>query len=221
VRAWWRRIRPHVLSVPIYYLVSGLTRTLRIESPGYDAIKNDPRSIIYSGWHGRTLIATHFFRGLGVWTIISLSKDGDMQNKIFHRFGFQSIRGSTGRGGVKVLVECIRILRKKGERIAFTPDGPRGPSGIVQEGILMLAQKSGSVVVPVGVSSARRWIVKSWDRFMVPKPFSKSIMIFGDPIEIPVGASKEEMEVIRKQIETEMHRLEAEAEARMGHGPTT
>jgi len=218
MKAWWRRFRPHVVSVPIYHIVSGLTRTLKIEGPGYEAIKDDPRSLIYSGWHGRTLIATHFFRGQGVWTIISLSKDGDMQNKIFRKFGFQSVRGSTGRGGVKVLVECIRILRNPGERIAFTPDGPRGPSGVVQDGIMMLAQKSGAVVVPVGVSAARRWLIKSWDRFLIPKPFSRAIMIFGDPIEVPAGASKEEVEQIRLHIESEMHRLQSEAESRMGHG---
>ncbi|MFX8285804.1 DUF374 domain-containing protein, partial [Acinetobacter baumannii] len=80
---------------------------------------------------------------------------------MFRRFGYQTIRGSTGRGGVKAAMETVRVLRKGGE-LAFTPDGPRGPSGVVQEGLVLMARKSGVPVIPVAISCSRRWLMKSW-----------------------------------------------------------
>lgn len=219
MKRWWRRVRGRILPGPIYALASALGRTWKFETEGYEAIRNEPRSVIFAGWHGRTIVAAIFFRGQGVWTIISLSRDGEMQNRIFQRFGFNTVRGSTGREGVKALIECIRVLKPGGARMAFTPDGPRGPSGIVQDGIIQMAQKSGALVVPVGVSASRRWLVRSWDRFMVPKPFARTVMIFGEPIEIPKDAPPEIAESARRLLESELHRLEAAAEAKMGHRP--
>ncbi|MBL8086811.1 MAG: lysophospholipid acyltransferase family protein [Chthonomonas sp.] len=218
MKKWWRRVRPYVLSGPVYMVASLIGRSLKIEIEGLEETQRLPGSKIYAGWHGRTFVAATVFRGKGVWTIISMSRDGEMQNRIFTRFGFNTVRGSTGRGGIKALIECIRIL-KKGAEMAFTPDGPRGPSGVVQDGLLMMAQKSGALIVPVGVSSDRRWLVRTWDRFMVPKPFARAIMLFGDPVTLKPDATNEEFEQVRAHVQAEMHRLEAEAERRMGHTP--
>jgi lysophospholipid acyltransferase (LPLAT)-like uncharacterized protein len=157
-----------------------------------------------------------FFRGRGCWTIISHSKDGDMQNTIFRRFGFQTIRGSTGRGGVKAAIETVRVLRKGGE-LAFTPDGPRGPSGIVQEGLVLMARKSGVPVYPVAIGCAKRWLMKSWDRYMIPKPFSKAVVVFGEPLTLTDDASPEDQEAFRLELQNRMHALEREVEAEFGH----
>lgn len=210
----WRNVRPYVLPFPIYCLVRLLGMTVRIRSEGYEKIKDLPTGKIMAGWHGRTFLATQFFRKKGVWTIISQSKDGDMQDVIFRRFGFKTIRGSTGRGGMKAAIESIRVL-KEGASMAFTPDGPRGPSGIVQEGIMLMARKSGAAIIPVGVASKPCWHARTWDRYMVPKPFARGIMVFGDPIYVPAGSSPEEQEAIRLHFEQEMHRLEAYAESRV------
>jgi len=216
VKAWWRRVRPSVLSQPIYWVVRLIGATLRITMEGWDRVEATPGGKILAGWHGRTFVAAIRFRGMGVWTIISQSRDGEMQNRIFTRFGFKTIRGSTGRGGVRAAVEAIKVLRA-GAMLAFTPDGPRGPSGVVQEGIMAMAQKSGAAIFPVGVSSSRRRLVKTWDRYMVPGFFSRCIMIFGEPLTVPADASPDEVERIRLEFEREMHRLEAEAERRVGH----
>lgn len=216
IKAWWRSKRPAVLSFPIFAIVRMIGATVRIETPGYDKFSDMRKSIIFAGWHGRTLLAANFFRGKGIWTIISQSNDGDLQNRIFKRFGFHTIRGSTGRGGAKALIECIKILRT-GATMAFTPDGPRGPSGVVQDGIMVMAQKSGAVLVPVGVSASRRWLAPTWDKYMIPKPFSRAVMIFGDPIEVPQDGSPEAIELARTTLEKAMHELEQEAERRMGH----
>ena len=216
MKAWWRRQRPKVLSGLVYSLVSGLGRTYKIETDGFEEYDKSPESIIFSGWHGRTMTAPTLFRGKGYYTLISLSKDGDIQNYIYLRFGFKTIRGSSNRGGARALVEIIKTLRAGGAKFAFTPDGPRGPSGVVQEGILLMAQKSGCLIVPVGVSAKKRWILGTWDKYMVPKPFTKVLMYFGDAIKIPANTKGEELEKIRLQIEQAMHRTQAEADRRMG-----
>lgn len=219
MKAWWRRIRPNVLSLPIFLLARLIGLTLRIQVDGWDKLQALPGGKILAGWHGRTFVAAIFFRGKGVWTIISQSRDGEMQNRIFTRFGFKTIRGSTGRGGVRAAVEAIRVLRE-GAMMAFTPDGPRGPSGVVQDGILTMAMKSGAAVVPVGVSASRRKLVKTWDRYLVPGFFARCLMIFGDPLYLPADASPEQIAEVRERLQAEMHRLEEEAERRMGHVPT-
>ena len=212
----WRNIRPHILGPLIYGLARCIGATLRIKTEGFENIQKLQGGKILAGWHGRTFVAAQFFRGKGVWTIISQSKDGDMQDKIFRGFGFKTIRGSTGRGGVKAAIESIEVLRK-GAMMAFTPDGPRGPSGIVQGGIMLMAKKSRAWIVPVGVSANRRWLVKTWDKYMVPKPFAECVMVFGEPLQLTPGMSEEDIEAARHWLEQELARLETVAESKYGH----
>ncbi|MCW5940209.1 MAG: lysophospholipid acyltransferase family protein [Fimbriimonadaceae bacterium] len=212
----WRNVRPYVLAPLIYALVRLIGLTLRIETRGFERIAQNPGSRIMAGWHGRTLVAALFFRGQGLVTIISQSKDGEMQDRIFRWLGFRTIRGSTGRGGVTALRESIEALRQ-GAAMAFTPDGPRGPSGVVQQGIMIMAKKSGAALVPVGVSADRRWLAPTWDRYMVPKPFAKCLMVFGEPICLSPDADDASLEEARADFERQMHLLQAEAEAECGH----
>ncbi|MCG9893949.1 MAG: lysophospholipid acyltransferase family protein, partial [Fimbriimonadaceae bacterium] len=193
LKDWWRGVRPKLLPGPIVFFVRLLGASIRLEVRGLEQVANLEGGVIFATWHGRTLLGTRVLRGEGIWALISHSRDGEMQNGIFRRFGFRTIRGSTGRGGIKAALEAVKVLRN-GDRLAFTPDGPRGPSGIVQPGILLMARKSGAAVVPVGVSARRRWLVKSWDRYMVPKPFSQALMIFGDPIRLDESADEAEQE---------------------------
>lgn len=215
MKKWWRARRRHIYGPAIYWITRMLGMTLRIQVVGYEQFRTLDRSKIYAGWHGKSLVAALFFRKKGVWTIISNSNDGEMQNWIFKRFGFNTVRGSSGRGGARVLIECVRILRQNIE-MAFTPDGPRGPSEIVQEGITIMALKSGAVMVPVGVAASRCWRVKTWDRYMIPKPFSRAIMVFGAPIVVPENATSAELESYRTELETKLNEMEREAELAVG-----
>lgn len=216
LKAWWRRVRPFLISGLAYSIARLLGMTLRIRALGWEKVKSLPQGKILAGWHGKTFVAANFFKGLGLWTIISHSRDGELQSRIFKRFGFNIIRGSTGRGGARALVESIKVLRK-GAMMAFTPDGPRGPSGVVQIGIMAMAQKSGAALIPVGVSARRRWLLGTWDSYLIPKPFSKAIMIFGDPLLVPIDAGAEQIEELRQSLETAIKRLEIEADIAMGH----
>lgn len=214
MKAWWRRIRPRLLSGIAYALVRFIGMTMHFRTEGEEEFEAIEGGKILCGWHGVSLPASARFRKRGFWVIISLSKDGDIQNHVFRRLGFNSIRGSTGRGGERALVESIREL-KKGAVMALTPDGPRGPSGIVQPGILMMARKSGCALVPIGISARPRIrFEKAWDRYMVPLPFSKARMIYGAPFRVPADATEAQVEEIRLALQQEIHRLQELAEQR-------
>lgn len=205
-----------MLSRLAYGLVRLLGATFRISALNYEAIAALEEGKIICGWHGRSMIASILFRNKGFWVIISKSKDGDIQTHVFENLGFKIIRGSTGRGGERALIESIRELRK-GATMAITPDGPRGPSQVVQGGVLLMAKKAGALLVPVGISAKPRALASSWDRYMIPLPFARCVMNFGEPIRVPSDASDDEVEQIRLQLQAEINRLEAEAEQLMGH----
>lgn len=207
----WRNFRPRILGPLVFWIARLIGMTLKIETRGYEEAGDLPGGKVFAGWHGTTFPAAILFRGKGVFTIVSLSKDGQMQDRIFRGFGFRTIRGSTGRGGVHVLKESIRLLRG-GETMAFTPDGPRGPSGIVQPGILHMAQRSRAWIVPTGVGADRAWRAPSWDRYLVPKPFARCVMIFGAGIQVPEICDEAGFEAVRQHVEQELHRLQSEAE---------
>jgi lysophospholipid acyltransferase (LPLAT)-like uncharacterized protein len=197
-------------------LVRLIGRTLRIQVINEEKFEGIKGGKIICGWHGRSSIGGAKYRDRGFWVIISLSKDGEIQNKIFQKLGFHTIRGSSGRGGERALVESIRVLRD-GAAMCITPDGPRGPSGIAQPGVLAMARKSGCALVPIGISSRPRILLKkAWDKHMIPIPFGKSMMVFGDPYYLAKDATEEQIEDVRLSLERDMHTLQDEAERLLG-----
>lgn len=208
----WRAVRPRLLNNLLYGLLRGICSTVRMRNVDFPEVES---GAIFCGWHGRSFLFANEYRQRGWWVIISHSNDGEMQTRIFTRLGYQIIRGSTGRGGVRAAVEAIRAL-KQGGTLAMTPDGPRGPSGVVQGGIMLMAQKSGARLIPVGISARPRFLAKSWDRYMLPIPFGRAIMIYGDPITVPSDADEAAVEKIRLRLEAELHRLQGEADRELG-----
>lgn len=182
--------------------------SLRLEVTGASQYEGNDSKLIFCGWHGKSLIFANYFRKRGYWVIISNSNDGDIQNEVFTKMGYQTIRGSTGRGGVRAALMGVKAL-KAGGTMAITPDGPRGPSGVVQGGVMLMAEKSGAALVPVGLSAQKAIYIKSWDRYMLPYPFSKARMVIGDPLTIPDEATEEQIEEVRLKLESEINRLEA------------
>ncbi|RYG46894.1 DUF374 domain-containing protein [bacterium] len=208
----WRERRPEIVSGLLYLILRLITKTLRVRVEG----EPEPEgSAIFCGWHGRSFVFANHFRKRGIWVLISQSRDGEMQARLFGRLGFQLIRGSTGRGGVRALIEAVRVLRK-GEKMAMTPDGPRGPSGVCQIGVIAMAQKSGAMLVPTGVSCRPRWRVKSWDRYIIPKPFGRGLVLIGEGFRVPPDADEATLEEYRLRLEREIDLIEAEADRRLG-----
>jgi len=208
----WRAIRPKAITGTVFVIVRAICATLRVETVDFPSNEG---GAIFCGWHGQSLVFANYFRNRSWWVIISHSNDGEMQTRIFRKYGYQIIRGSTKRGGVRAAVEAIRAL-KEGGTLAMTPDGPRGPSGVVQGGVMLMAQKSGARLIPVGISARPQIRAKSWDRYMFPLPFGKAIMIFGEPLTVPKDADEAEVERVRLALENEIHRLQEEADRSLG-----
>ena len=138
--------------------------------------------------------------------LISQHSDGEYIAQVINRLGFGVVRGSTTRGGIRALKALVDKIRE-GCPVAITPDGPRGPRFVVQTGVIYLGKKTQLPVIPVVVGLSSYWELPSWDRFRIPKPFSRALMLYGDPIHIPPNISEEEMEHHRLKLEQIMREM--------------
>lgn len=192
------------------FLVRMLSSTYRlgIIDPQHEKVcleKNG--SIIYASWHQRFFPGITFFAARRpIAILISQSRDGEFISHIVKILGWQPVRGSSSKGGSEGLQQ-LKALSKKGYRIGHIVDGPTGPFGIVKPGLLRIAQVSGVAIVPTITSSDRRWSFRSWDRFMVPKPFSRVIIRFGEPVYVPSDLDEDGFEKARVLIEQSMEQL--------------
>jgi len=147
--------------------------------------------------------------------IISRSADGEMIAQIALRLGFRPIRGSSSRGGRQALRAIVDDLSHN-QAAAHAVDGPRGPRCMVKSGLIKMAQLSGAAIFPLYVSMDRAWRLKSWDRFLIPKPFSKIILEWGDPIFVPREMDPDTFEKIRLDVERKMKAGYTTVDHRMG-----
>lgn len=211
---WWQRLRPKLLGFVVWSLARAIGMSLRLKVLNFEQVlerAKEGKGAVLVTWHGRSLIPANVFHGRGFWAIISLSRDGEIQNHIFRRFGFRIIRGSTGRGGIRAALEAARRVAEGGI-LAFTPDGPRGPSRQVQPGALFIAQKARCPIIPAGVAAYPRKLLPTWDRYMIPLPFARGVFIFGEPIDVPEGISEQQFEQLRQKVEQAINALEEQAE---------
>ena len=194
-------------------LLTALMRSTRVEIRGaqnWDEWGGARKAAIYVLWHGRLLPCSYFRRDNDLATLISQHRDGDYIAGVVERWwGFRAIRGSSSRGGMGALREMVRTL-KAGTALAITPDGPRGPRQKMKQGPVIAAQMSGVPIIPVSAGTDRAWWIGGWDRFLIPKPFSRFQMIFDDPIFIPREATSAEIEDATLLVE---RRLNAVTEA--------
>src|SRR3569833_71817 len=170
-----------------------LGRTWRMRVTHDDAVRtaratNTP--IVFSLWHGQMLPLLYAHRDEGVTVLISEHGDGEIIARIARHFGFRTIRGSTSRGAARALLELVREVQN-GSELAITPDGPRGPAKTFAPGTVIVAQRSGSPLVPAVVHVPFAWRLGSWDSFIVPKPFAKITVAYGDAIEIDSANARE------------------------------
>ncbi|HPA69721.1 MAG TPA: lysophospholipid acyltransferase family protein [Bacteroidales bacterium] len=184
------------------------TYRLRIVDPHNEStcIEKDG-SIIYASWHQRFFPGITFFASRRpIAILISQSRDGEFISHIVNILGWHAVRGSSSKGGSQGLQQ-LKKLSKRGYRIGHIVDGPQGPFGVVKPGLLRIAQVSGLAIVPTITSSDRHWTFGSWDRFLVPKPFSRVIIRFGEPFYIPPDLDEDEFEKRRLHIGQKMKEL--------------
>jgi len=142
-------------------------------------------------------------RTTGLAALVSASKDGALLAAILKTFGVQPVRGSSSRRGAQALVE-LTSWAERGYDLAITPDGPRGPCYVVQEGAIALAQVTGLPLIPASYSVSWKLRAKSWDRFIVPLPFARCEVVIGKPLYVPREVNDAERQELRKQLEQEL-----------------
>lgn len=160
-------------------------------------------------WHKDFLFALDFFRRRKIVVMVSRSKDGELVARSLHRLGYKTVRGSSSAGGREALSELTDLVRA-GWGSAIIADGPRGPARQAKIGCVLAGRNSGAPLIPWGCHAAPNITLKNWDRTMIPKPFAKITVAFGDPIYIPNEADKEECLRIRDVVDKRMAELEAE-----------
>lgn len=190
--------------------------TLRISihlEPGAPPFDTHP--LILCFWHRAIFTSTWAFRDQKIGVITSQSFDGEYIARIISAFGYSPIRGSSSRGGVRALLESRRLL-EQGRSVAFTSDGPRGPVFVAKPGPVLLASKSEIPLVAFHIAVERSWRLKTWDQFVIPKPFSRALLCMGAAIKIPSGLDELESNRYHAQLQAAQERVRDFAEANAG-----
>ena len=189
--------------------VTGMDRLLHQAEQG---------NTIYALWHGRLFYLTYFYvknvKTRRASILISMSRDGDYGVALAHRFGHNTVRGSSSRGGRRA-IRALSERLQEGDNLMLTPDGPRGPAFHVNVGIVKLAQMTGAAILPGSYDASRKLILKSWDKFIIPLPLGRIHMAVGEPITVPAEATPEDIENCRQALENSLRALDRECGARI------
>jgi len=148
-----------------------------------DRLARSGEGFIYAFWHNRQILLPLLRKDENIHCLISSSRDGEFVARLAGLFGKSAIRGSTTRGGFDAMKQLMRVLAQGGI-VAITPDGPLGPAGEVQPGVVQVARAMGVAVVPVAFDASRKKVFASWDRFIMPCPFGRIGVVFGTPVQI-------------------------------------
>lgn len=195
-----------------------LGRTWRIEernAPEYEAAVGSGETVILAFWHARQLPLAYTHRGRGVIVLVSRSRDGELISRILARLGSGTARGSSSRGGEAAIRE-LRAAAQAGRTLAVTPDGPRGPAERSKDGLTWLASQLGLRVVPLASSARDSWVLRSWDRFRIPRPFARVCIGHGAPIAVAPERDSGTAERERARVETALREWTHEVAARSG-----
>ncbi len=193
----------------IYTLSSLWVKTLRIE---VEFLSPPQFPSIVAFWHGRMFLLPFALKNYAerVAILISRHRDGELIARIVEKMGFKTVRGSAGRGkgGDRAFKEMVKLI-EEGYTVAITPDGPRGPREVAKPGVARLAMKTGVPVYPLTFSANWKFNLNSWDRFLIPYPFSKCRVILGEPV-LPQNFHSEEE--LRREIELKLRELSERAD---------
>ena len=205
VPRWRQRLAAWAI-VALARLVIATLRFRWNDQSGY--FNGEAGPAIYCIWHNRLALAMRAYHGyvrkrnrtLGMAAMVSASRDGGFLAAILECFNVQPVRGSSSRRGPQALLE-LTTWAERGYDLAITPDGPRGPCYVVQDGVMSLAQVTGLPIVPFSFNARWKLRARSWDRFQIPLPFSRCEMNIAKPIRVPRDASEAEREQVRKELE--------------------
>jgi lysophospholipid acyltransferase (LPLAT)-like uncharacterized protein len=205
----YRYLLTDKLQGSFYHLIRTYSWTFRLrvenEKPWIEYLQNGGR-VLLCCWHQQFFSAIRHFKTYAAYhpvLMISQSKDGDIIAKIAEKTGWHTVRGSSSRDGGRALKEMVGCLTRSG-LAGHVVDGPRGPAGVVKAGVVHLARSTRAVVVPLYTSANRAWYFNSWDRFMLPKPFARVTLRFGEMRDLTSGTSEEDFERHRVRLQEVM-----------------
>jgi lysophospholipid acyltransferase (LPLAT)-like uncharacterized protein len=191
------------------WLLGSLYATLRplyVQQHFEHIVRHADVPCVIAFWHGRLLYMLRLYQGQRATVLVSRSQDGEFVSRVIERFGIQPTRGSTSRGSVQGLLALVKQVRC-GYIAGVTPDGPRGPRYHVQPGIVTIAQKTGAAILPVTYNASWKKVLGTWDSFLVPLPFSRVVVVYGEPIYVPPHASAGTLQAKRCEVETSLRRI--------------
>ncbi len=215
-------LRQQIVIWLVSWLASLLIRiigsTLRFTVvPEEEGISDGDRQVppgIYCFWHRCVIPCAYRFRNLDAAIMISQSFDGELIARTASRMGYLPVRGSSSRGGAGALVSMRQTL-EQGHPAAFTADGPRGPIYVAKQGPVALARLTGHKILCFHIAVERAWIVNSWDKMIIPKPFSRAVIYGSRTIQVPAHATSEQMEECHREMQAALDRCRVEAERRI------
>ena len=218
-RRWTLRQRI-VLSLIVgagYWSIRLLGPTLRVSVSYEEGAQKtlDQRPLVASFWHECMIPATYLFRNMGIRVMSSFSYDGEYMGRIIRRFGFVAVKGSSSRNPIRALLGLRRAL-EEGWTVAFTLDGPRGPRRQVKPGPAGLARSSELAMTTFHAAVDKAWVLHSWDRMRIPRPFSRVLVRVGKLIPVPADASDADLERYTAELQTTLDRVCEFAEANIG-----
>lgn len=209
IKEFSRYALQHNLMIIAYYILRLYFLTIRVEAINEDAIRQHLESgnkMITAIWHQRIIAVIAYVKRFNSYrpsVMISKSRDGDLIADVYSRMNFRPIRGSSSRDGKKALAAMVDDLKDHPIAVHVL-DGPKGPRGVVKPGLIVMAEKSGVPIVPIYISMSRAWVLHSWDRCLIPKPFSKIVIRWDQPKAIPRDIDEKTFEDARQGIETYM-----------------
>lgn len=210
----FRRFVYAYIGRPLFWLWFKTCRW-RVEGEAeYRKLRRAGKAVILIMWHGRIFTVPYFFRKRGIMPLVSPSRDGEIPAVMMDHWGFKTLRGSGSHSVVQEWKVMVRELQAGGE-VIIVPDGPRGPNRVLKEGCLKLAQASGASIVPWTFSSSHKKYLKSWDNFLMFRPFSRVVALYGAPFTVDPKLKGKAFESLRQKVEVELTAFDSLADFRV------
>ncbi len=214
--AFQKKIKYFFIRKAAKALIFSIIKTCKLKIIGHehvDAIRQQKKPIIYAYWHRHIFVTIYRFRNTKARPLISLSEDGEIVSQVAVEFGMNPVRGSSSKGGARAFLKLLSAIKEENSEVLITADGPKGPLRQIKDGTIRLAQKTGSVIVPICWHASRVKILKkTWDKFKIPMPFSTITYAYGQPFVIPGNAARENYPQLKETLKESIDALEKEIE---------